>query len=283
MLTVQNLSFAYPKAASVLNSINLKLNKGRIYGLFGKNGEGKSTLLKLMCGGLYPLHGRCALEGQNMQDRKASALQKLFFVPESFDLPALELQQFEQVQSPFYPNFNHENFHAILKEFKVPQNGLLSKLSFGQKTTFLLSFGMAASSSVLLMDEPTNGLDIPSKTIFRKILASYLSEDTCALIATHQVRDLHSLIDHILVLEQGQLIFDASLLEVTETLWFGPTAQAEGASPLYMESGFKGRGIYPRNTLPESEVDLELLFNGLLTHPSQITALFKSKTEAYGV
>ncbi|MEL6975922.1 MAG: ATP-binding cassette domain-containing protein [Bacteroidota bacterium] len=283
MLTVQNLSFAYPKTATVLNSIDLELNKGRIYGLFGKNGEGKSTLLKLMCGTLYPVRGRCALERENIQGRKASTLQKLFFVPESFDLPALELQQFEKVQSPFYPNFNHDNFHAILKEFKVPQYGLLSKLSYGQKKKVLLAFGLASSTSLLLMDEPTNGLDIPSKTIFRKILASYLSEDTCALIATHQVRDLHSLIDHILVLEQGQLIFDASLLEVTETLWFGPTAQAEGASPLYIESGFKGKGIYPRMTLPESEVDLELLFNGLLTHPSQITALFPSKAAAYGV
>ncbi|MEL6305492.1 MAG: ATP-binding cassette domain-containing protein [Bacteroidota bacterium] len=283
MLTVQNLSFAYPKTATVLNSIDLELNKGRIYGLFGKNGEGKSTLLKLMCGTLYPVRGRCALEGENIQGRKASTLQKLFFVPESFDLPALELQQFEKVQSPFYPNFNHDNFHAILKEFKVPQHGLLSKLSYGQKKKVLLAFGLASSTSLLLMDEPTNGLDIPSKTIFRKILASYLSEDTCALIATHQVRDLHSLIDHMLVLEQGQLIFDASLLEVTETLWFGPNAQAEGASPLYIESGFKGKGIYPRTALPESEVDLELLFNGLLTHPSQITALFPSKTAAYGV
>ncbi|MEL6483941.1 MAG: ATP-binding cassette domain-containing protein, partial [Bacteroidota bacterium] len=195
----------------------------------------------------------------------------------------LELKQFQSVQAPFYPNFNYDSFHAILKEFKVLQRGLLSKLSYGQKKKVLLAFGLAANTSVLLMDEPTNGLDIPSKTIFRQILASYLSENTCALIATHQVRDLHSLIDHVLVLEQGQLIFDASLLQVTEELWFGPSSQAEDAPPLYMETGFKGKGIYPRKALPESEVDLELLFNGLLTNPTEITSLFKSKTAAYGV
>lgn len=283
MLSVRNVSFAYPKAPTVLNSINLELEKGRIYGLFGKNGEGKSTLLKLMCGALYPLRGRCVMDSETIQERKASALQKLFFVPETFDLPSLTLTQFESVQSPFYTNFNHESFHAILREFKVPQRGILSKLSYGQKKKVLLAFGMAANTEVLLMDEPTNGLDIPSKTIFRQILASYLSEETCALIATHQVRDLHSLIDHVLVLEQGELIFDTSLLEVTEKLWFGPSAQADGQDALYKESGFKDRGIYLRQGLPESEVDLELLFNGLLTNPNGITALFPSKTAEYGV
>nr|WP_299174027.1 ABC transporter ATP-binding protein [uncultured Allomuricauda sp.] len=270
MLTVKHLNFNYPKSRSVLQSINLDFTAGNIYGLFGKNGEGKSTLLKIMTGLLFPAHGSCSLDGYEMRKREVRSLQHIFLVPEDFELPALSIRSFEKVQSCFYPLFSKTQFYQLIEEFQLSPNNIISKLSFGQKKKVLIAFGIATNTKLLLMDEPTNGLDIPSKSQFRKVMASVVDENKCIVISTHQVRDLHSLINHVVVLDNGRIAFDQSLDKVSDGLWFGKQPSNDTMEPIYSESSFGGKAIVPRLDKNETEVDLELLFNGILSAPEKI-------------
>ena len=283
MLTVKQLNFNYPNSRLVLNSINLDFTAGNIYGLFGKNGEGKSTLLKIMTGLLFPKTGNCTLNGHSTKKRSVESLQHVFLVPEDFELPAISIKNFEKVQSCFYPNFSKQQFYELIKEFQLSVTDVISKLSFGQKKKVLIAFGIATNTKLLLMDEPTNGLDIPSKSQFRKVMASAVDDNKCIVISTHQVRDLHSLINHIVILDNGKAVFDQSLDIISNSLWFGKPSSHEQSNILYQESSFGGKAILPRVDRTETEVDLELLFNGILSEPSKIKSTLKGTDHGSGV
>ncbi|MEK6152410.1 ABC transporter ATP-binding protein [Flavobacteriaceae bacterium 3-367] len=270
MIAINHLRFHYPKDKMVLNNISLELESGNIYGLFGKNGEGKSTLIKIMAGLLYPKTGSCLVMGERSERRTVKGLQEIFIVPEEFELPGIRIASYARINAPFYPNFSKDRFNALLEEFKLGPHERIGRLSFGQKKKVLIAFGIAANTKVLLMDEPTNGLDIPSKSQFRKIMASAVDQGKCIVISTHQVRDLHSLINHVVILDNAGLVFDRSLYEVSEGLWFGKAQADDTEHLIFSEASFGGKSVLPRAHRDETEVDLELLFNAVLTTPEQI-------------
>ena len=281
MIHINNLRFHYPNGKSILNDMSLELSSGKIYGLFGRNGEGKSTLMKLMAGLLFPKGGSCLVLGEHVSKRSASVLQDIFIIPEDFELSTLRIATYEKVNSVFYQKFSRELFYELINEFKLLPTENIANLSFGQKKKVLIAFGIAANTRLLLMDEPTNGLDIPSKSQFRKILASVVDKGKCIVISTHQVRDLHSLIDHIVILDQTKVLFNQSLANVSEHLWFGKTSQDTGDSFIYSDISFGGKAIHYRKDRNESEVDLELLFNATLSETEKINnALKNSNREA---
>ncbi|MEM9363727.1 MAG: ABC transporter ATP-binding protein [Bacteroidota bacterium] len=277
MLTLKQLHFKYPQGHSILKSVDLDFESGSIYGLFGKNGEGKSTLMKLVCGLLNPEYGHCTLYGESTHARNVKTLKNLFFIPEEFELPTVSIETYEKINSVFYPNFSKDYFYTLIEEFGLFRKQGISRLSFGQKKKVLIAFGLASNTPLLLMDEPTNGLDIPSKSQFRKILASAINEDKCIIISTHQVRDLHSLIDHVVILDNAQVIFNQSLSKVSDTLWFGRVSKENESKVLFSESSFGGRVILTRENMEESEIDLELLFNGVLAKPEEINSTLTSR------
>ena len=283
MLTVKNLSFHYPKSRPVLQSINMELKPGNIYGLFGKNGEGKSTLIKIMIGLLFPKSGICSFGKMNTQSRDAKTLQRMFLVPEDFDMPALSIETFEKINAPFYPNFSQEQFYKLIEEFKLSPKAVISRLSFGQKKKVLIAFGISTNTELLLMDEPTNGLDIPSKSQFRKVMASAVDDGKCIVIATHQVRDLHSLINHVMILDNADMVFDRSLETVSEALWFGKANTSSPSEIVYSDPTFGGRSVLMRGDRDETEVDLELLFNGVLSETQKINAILEDTDHGRGV
>ncbi|WP_435622726.1 ABC transporter ATP-binding protein [Flagellimonas sp.] len=275
MLTLKQLHFKYPKGRPILKSVDLTFASGSIYGLFGKNGEGKSTLMKLVCGLLNPEAGYCTLYGASTHERNVRTLKDLYFIPEDFELPAVSIETYEKINSVFYPNFSTDSFYSLIEEFGLFRKQGIAKLSFGQKKKVMIAFGLATNTPLLLMDEPTNGLDIPSKSQFRKILASAINEDKCIIISTHQVRDLHSLIDHVVIMDNAQIIFDQPLSNVSDALWFGRASKSEESKVLFTESSFGGKAILTRENQEESEVDLELLFNGVLTKREEINSIIK--------
>ncbi|MEM8999285.1 MAG: ABC transporter ATP-binding protein [Bacteroidota bacterium] len=276
MLSIKNLYFNYPNSKPVLQSIDLDFKVGNIYGLFGKNGEGKSTLMKLMSGLLFPTHGFCSINGKNMALRSVSGLQHIFLVPEDFELPALQIAIFEQINSSFYPNFSKDRFYGLIDEFQLSTKDKISKLSFGQKKKVLIAFGIATNTPLLLMDEPTNGLDIPSKSQFRKVMAAAVDEGKCVVISTHQVRDLHSLINHVTILDNAKVVFDHPLEVVSDKLWFGRPSTSDADAGIYSETSFGGKTIIERQDRDESEMDLELLFNGVLHASPKIKNIFQN-------
>lgn len=276
MIKLANLSFGYSKKSMLFRNLYLDLEVGHIYGLLGKNGAGKSTLLKNMAGLAFPNAGTCKVNGYLASDRKPGFLQELFFIPEELHMPAVTAIQFLESTAPFYPKFDTIQFHKILSEFDVPSGSLLNKLSFGQQKKMMIAFGLSTNTSLLIMDEPTNGLDIPSKIQFRKIIAAALTDERCIIISTHQVRDLDSLIDTLLVLHEQKIVLNKSLDEIAERLLFSSAAQANTDHILYAEENSIGVNTISINDQNHySKVDMELLFNSLISNQTAITTALK--------
>ncbi|WP_299213960.1 ABC transporter ATP-binding protein [uncultured Aquimarina sp.] len=277
MIKIQNLKFYYPKSKTILNDVSLNFDSGNIYGLFGRNGEGKSTLMKIMTGLLFPKSGSCQVFGENVSRKHIRCLQEVFFIPEDFELAALKISKYEEVNSVFYPQFSKEQFYELIKEFHLSPDENIATLSFGQKKKVLIAFGIATNTKLLLMDEPTNGLDIPSKSQFRKIIARVADQGKCIVIATHQVRDLHSLINHLMILDQSKIVFDESLFEVSEHLWFGKPTEKDKHAIIYDEPSLGGKAVLPKLDKDETDVDLELLFNAVLNESDRINQVLKKR------
>ena len=266
MIEISDLTFGYSKKRLLFNNLNLSLKAGHIYGLLGKNGAGKSTLLKNIAGLAFPLKGRCTVKGFETSKRLPAFLQEIFFIPEEMYLPSFTPAQFVKSTAHFYPNFNYEDFLRMLNEFEVPADSRLNKLSFGQQKKVIIAFGLATNTSLLIMDEPINGLDIPSKSQFRLIIASALTESRCIIISTHQVRDLDSLIDSLIVLHKQEIILNSSLDTISEKLKFTSSSSANGKDVLYAEENLGGINTIIANTDESfSKVDMELLFNSIIS------------------
>lgn len=276
MIHLDQLSFGYRKGQLLFNKLNLHLEAGHIYGLLGKNGAGKSSLLRNIAGLLYPDEGGIKVGGYSPRERKPAFLQSIYFVPEEIYLPSVTIAKYVAIQSSFYPKFEDSQFRYYLTEFDVPLDSRISDLSFGQRKKVLITFALACNTNVLIMDEPTNGLDIPSKKQFRKLLASALREDQLMLISTHQVRDLDNLIDSVIVLEDREILLHQPLRRVSEQLRFATLNQAENDQRvLYAEPSLQGYTVVMENSEQrESKVDLERLFNAATQNPERIRQLF---------
>lgn len=279
MIDIQSVTFGYNRKKRLFTDLSLTLPKGAVYGLLGKNGAGKSSLLKNMAGLLFPVSGKCLVNGREAKKREPEFLQDIFFIPEEFYVPSVPIRSFVKTYAPFYPAFNAAQFQNYLKEFGIDDSQTLTELSYGQKKKVLIGFGLATNTSVLIMDEPTNGLDIPSKTQFRKIIASAATEDRIIIISTHQVRDLESLIDPILILDGSEILLYASIEQITEKLCFKTVSKVEKPEyVLYSESTVRGISLVQENLEGEdSKVDLELLFNAALATKEKIRQLFADK------
>ena len=276
MIEISNLNFGYSKKKLLFQNLNLNLKKGHIYGLLGKNGAGKSTLLKNIAGLAFPIQGTCTVNGFKASERLPSFLQEMFFIPEELYLPAITSAKFVRSTAHFYPNFSKTDFTRMMEEFDVPDNIRMDKLSFGQQKKVMIAFGLAANTSLLIMDEPTNGLDIPSKSQFRKIIASSFTENQCILISTHQVRDLDSLIDTLLVLHKQEIVLNSSLDTISEKLKFIGSSSTNGSKVLYKEETLAGiNTIIPNDSEDYSKVDMELLFNAINNNQTSVTNYLK--------
>ncbi|RLD55811.1 MAG: ABC transporter ATP-binding protein [Bacteroidetes bacterium] len=275
MIEIKNLEFAYKKKAKLFDDLNLELSLGNIYGLLGKNGAGKTTLLKLMTGLLFPQSGECLVLEERASKRDAKILSEIFIVPEEFDLPAITVNSYLNLTAPFYPRFNKAQFYEYMNDFEISENDNIKNLSFGQKKKFLLAFGISTNTKLLILDEPSNALDIPSKSQFRKIIASSINEDRSVIISSHQVRDLSSLLDNIIIVDNGKIIFNHNVEDISKKLVFKKAKDAEINNELYSEEilGVK-YAIQKNKNNSETNIDLEMLFNAVINNPEKINNEF---------
>jgi ABC-2 type transport system ATP-binding protein len=278
MIDINNLHFAYKKK-KIFNGLSLSLQAGHIYGLLGKNGTGKSTLLRSIAGFLFPDSGSVDVMGFVPRKRQPEFLQNVFMVAEEFFLPDVAVEKFVKLNAPFYPNFSQEQFNQYLIEFDVPQENTLQSMSYGQKKKVLISFGLACNTALLLMDEPTNGLDIMSKSKFRKVIAGAITDDKCIVISTHQVKDLESLIDRITIIDEGQILFDQTIESINEHLQFKISFDREEVShALFNEPSLQGNAIVaPNHDGEDTKLDLELLYKAVVTNGEKVRAIFSKQ------
>nr|WP_294943222.1 ABC transporter ATP-binding protein [uncultured Mucilaginibacter sp.] len=276
MIRFNNLSFGYSRKNLLYKNLTLSIENGSIYGLLGKNGAGKSTLLKNMVGTLFPVEGTVLVDGIEPKSRKPSFLQTIYYIAEDVFVPALTIKQYQNLFAPFYPMFDKDSFYKYLLELEVTADGKLNKLSFGQQKKFVIAFALACNTRVLLMDEPTNGLDIPSKAQFRKLIASVMTDDRIIFISTHQIRDLENMIDKVMIVDNGNLLLHSSITDIARKLCFKTVNEIpEDAKVLYSEKMLRGTSVIMENTDGEdSALNLEHLFNGITENPAMAKQLF---------
>jgi len=277
MIEIKNLSFSYgKKKQSVFNDFSLTLDKGSVYGLLGKNGTGKSTLLYLMTGLLRPQAGQVLYKGVDVSMRYPLTLQDMFLVPEEFALPSVSLKRYLKLNTPFYPNFSNELLNACLHDFDMNEDIHLGELSMGQKKKAFMCFALATNTSLLVMDEPSNGLDIPSKSQFRKVIASGMTDEKAVIISTHQVRDIDSLLDHVVIIDGTRVLLNESVKTICEKLYFVEQGMNESTdTALYVQPSVQGNSvIFPNTYNEETNLNLEVLFNAMLTEREKMQFLF---------
>ena len=276
MIEIKDLSFSYSRE-SLFSDLNLNASPGNIYGLLGKNGAGKTTLLKLLSGMRFPKSGVCQVMGHKPRNRSPLLLQELFIVPETFSLPAVTMTKYRKLYAPFYPRFNGEGLEDYVEEFELDPEKNLKTCSYGQKKKFLIAFCLASGCRLMLLDEPTNGLDIPSKSVFRKRLAAILSDDRIVMISAHHVRDLENLIDSVIILDKGRIIFNHSMAEVSSRLSVNLHREIpDEAGVLHAENIMGHYAVVTEDTNgnEKTDVSLEMLFNTVMMNREKISGLF---------
>jgi len=266
MISINQLTFHYKKQQALFADLSFHQENGSITGLLGKNGAGKSTLLKLMAGLLKPQTGQLEVNGYQPFDRLPDFLSDVYMVPEEFSFPPVTIACYVKATAPLYPNFGYEKMDKILLEFELDPKKNISRLSHGQRKKFLIAFALATNCRLLILDEPTNGLDIPSKSLFRKILVSSVTEEQLVLISTHQVKDIDTIIDKIVMIDDGEIVFNENVMNISQKWKFKTVASLSGiADPIYHEKCPGGyRIICPTGDEDETDIDIELLFNAIV-------------------
>ncbi|WP_223034396.1 ABC transporter ATP-binding protein [Hanstruepera marina] len=272
MIHISNLSYRYSKKVEILNDLNLEFQPGKIYGLLGKNGAGKSTLIKNITGMLFPTSGTCQIFEETPKNRSVNFLKNLFFVPEEYYLPNLSIVELVNIYKDFYPNFDTNQFDGYIEQFKIEKHKRTTELSLGQKKKILIGFALSANTKVLIMDEPTNGLDIPSKILFRNMINDSFNKDRIVIITSHQVRDLDELIHSIIIMNDGKVLLNDDKAHIAKNLKFQLTdAKQESTDLIYQEKVSNGfASIKENKTDTAGYIDIELLFNAVLTNSNTI-------------
>lgn len=282
MLLIDNISYSYPgrRSRRVLDDFSLSLSAGNICGLLGPNGAGKSTLFYLISGLLKPASGTIDYNGFTPRQRKVDFLRDIFLVPEELDLPAMTLGEYVRTNAPFYPRFSEQTLADCLRMFELSSDIHLGRLSMGQRKKAFMSFALACNTSLLLMDEPANGLDIPGKSAFRKAVVESMTDERTVIISTHQVHDIDRIIDHVVITGPERVLLNASVFDVASKLSFRFTSDAEEAHKAPVAVAVPGGAniVGPNPTgEPLTEVDLETLFLLARNHPEIVTGLFPIK------
>lgn len=270
MIHCKQLDFSYGKRPPLFRKLSLDIEGGTINGLLGLNGAGKTTLLKILSGQLFPKGGDVSVFGFRPAQRDPELLRQIYYLPEEFYLPKCTVKEYVNIYSPFYPHFSASDFSHYLEQFELDLDQHVNSYSFGQKKKFLLAFGLATNTSLLILDEPTNGLDIPSKTQFRRTVASAIHDDRAIIISTHQVRDMDHLIDPIIILHDGRVICNRTLGDMEEQVTMHiERSHPEGADVLYYEKVPGGYSVIRKRKEGEDNTptDMEILFNAVIAVP----------------
>ena len=278
-MRIENLTFGYKRKSRVYEDFSLDIPTGQVVGLLGKNGTGKSTLLYLICAMLRPDKGRVLMKGVDTGKRLPQTLADMFIVPEEYYLPKISLKQYVALNAPFYPKFSNKQLEACLRDFELPSDVKLGELSMGQKKKAFISFALAANTSLLLMDEPTNGLDIPSKSQFRKVIASGMSDEKSIIISTHQVRDIDKMLEHLIMIDGNNVLLDHSVNSILDKLYFSEQSMSEPVDDaLFVQPSVYGNSVISLNRSgEESPLNLELLFNAVLAERDKFQTILKQE------
>lgn len=270
MMELKNVTYWYDPARVVINNVSASLSGGRVYGLLGLNGSGKTTLLKLMSGLLFPKEGEILADGRSVGSRSAEVLSEIAFMPSKFSLRKESIDRYVALNSVFYPSFSLSVLDDCFKEFGIdPQTRNLSELSLGNSHKFMFSFLLSLGTRVLLLDEPLNGMDVPSRNQFRRLLIRHMRDDQTVVISTHVMADVENILSDVMILRKDGSLFGDSVESLSRKYSFGISGSPDGC--LYAENCAEGYKVIRENS-GEGEFDadgegsgvpMEILFNAV--------------------
>jgi len=215
-------------------------------------------------------------------DRLPEFLADIFLLPEEIFVAPVTPATYARRYGELYPRFDQQAYERLLADFALPTDRKVTTYSYGQKKKFLLAFGIATNARLLIMDEPTNGLDIPGKSQFRRALISHFTPERSILISTHQVHDLQGLIDSVIVIAEGRILLNSTLDALTTRLQM----QLEQRVPddaLYAHETLEGfRVIRENNTGIDAELDLETLFGFATTGSARLQQVLAGGAQTDG-
>lgn len=275
MIEIKDLGFSY-KDNKVLENVTMTMKEGCIYGLLGENGVGKTTLLALLCGLKKPQEGSILVDGRKPYDRQPGLLGSQFYLMDEVAPVSMKACEYAKMYGKFWPDFKMDRFNEILQLLEADSEWKMDKLSLGQLKKVYIAFALACNTKYYYLDEPSNGLDIPSKALFRKALSKYMREDATVVISTHQVRDLENIIDPIIILDKREVLLNASVDEISDKLFFDYSGEPS-ADALYSEM-IPGMSVQvmPNPMHAESKVNIEALFNTVHRHKEEIKKMFNN-------
>lgn len=276
MININALNYSYSANNPLYKNLNLNLESGHVCGLLGVNGAGKSTILKLLTGLLFPKSGEIDINQHMPSLREAEFLSDTFYLPEAFILPNLTVNKYIKYYASFYPKFNNALCEQLLSDFSVQDTASLNSLSHGQQKKFLIAFAFATEANTLLLDEPTNGLDIPSKQKFRKALTAHANPERTIIISSHQVKDIENLLDLIMIIDSGEILFKQTAQMIQEKLQISQMQELpKPCEYLFAEKNVNGYIVVHKNTRKKAAMlDLEILFNTVLNNHEAVNACF---------
>ena len=258
----------------ILKHLSFSIQPGNVYGVIGRNGAGKTTLLNCICGILRPKG--IFIDGQPFNGANPKMLTRIFMVTDVIPDIHVKACKYASMLSCMYPNFSMELFQESMKQFQLDTDGFIDTLSLGQRKMVFLSLAFASGAPYIVLDEPTNGLDITSRKVFRKLVASNMTDDRAIIISTHHINEVSTLLDHILILNDKRLVFDHPAMEIGSTLSFVESDnESDAKNALYtLSSAYGKRLILPNTTGTDSKIDYELLFEAVLENPVLINSQF---------
>lgn len=274
MIEIKDLRFGYKRCPRLFDGLNLQIPAGRIVGLLGRNGEGKSTLMKLINGLLLPKGGELTVLGRESKQRSLELLQSIYLLGDEVRLPEISVSDYLSLYSAFYPTYQEHIAHELLEMFELKHAMQLGQMSFGQRKKTQIALALALQAPILLLDEPTNGLDIPSKSIFRRAMAQYCHSQQTIIISTHQVRDLEQIIDYLILMNGNQIVCNEPIARLDDCFVIDTVSGTQSGEVLYRETSILGEvGIFPRDKREEGHpFSIELFFNAMISSTEPMMA-----------
>lgn len=237
-ISIKNLDKYYGKFQALKN-VDLEIPKGRIIGLLGKNGAGKSTLMRCVLGFLK-YDGEISICGDTLKELKENVFNKVAFIPDVSSLDdRLTVKQTIAYVSDMNPSWNQEKADSLLMKSELPMKQRVKNLSKGMKTKLYLLITLSLDVEILLLDEPTLGLDIVfRKEFFNTILGEFYDETKTIIISTHQVEEVEHILQDIIFIDNGEIILNEDIAELKAklniiSLVSDREAELDSHNPLY--------------------------------------------------
>jgi ABC-2 type transport system ATP-binding protein len=216
-IAAEGVTVRYGKRTAV-DGVTLRVPEGAVYALLGRNGAGKSSLVRTLLGQIEPELGSAALWGEDVWHHRTRLMQRVGVVAEEADAPPdMKVRDLGWFTSKLYRNWSAASFDERLARFAVDRNARFGNLSKGQKKQVSLALALATSPELLVLDDPTLGLDVVArKSLFEEVIADMADRGITVFITTHDLGAIESIADWIGILKDGKLVLDEELETVRE-------------------------------------------------------------------